>query len=651
MSKKGKKDLRRAISRRGLLLAGGQLALTGLLAGRLYQLQVAQSSRYKGLSDRNQFDMRVVSPRRGRLYDRNMRLLAGNAESFQLRVTPLFVDDLERTLASLLTIVDLTPEQITNVLDTAKKVPSFQDIVVRDDLSQRELARLAVRSALLSGVSFGRSLRRIYPQGILGCHVTGYVSPVTRNEIEADQTLRALPDLGTGKIGVEFTHEQRLRGVPGRERIEVNAKGQPIRVFQDVAASAGQDLRLSLDMGIQLHAADALRQGRLTPVKLGSSEVQKAIAENAELRAHIAVGDEMILRDEKKRLVPPDSGAAVVIDVETGGIVSLVSAPMFDPNLFTGRLLTRDWQRLNNHPRTPLLNRAISGLYAPGSTFKMVVGLAALEAGVISQKTRFSCPGHMELGNAKFHCWRKDGHGAVNLVSALEQSCDVFFYEIALKTGIKKIKDMARRLGLGDSTGLDLPGEKSGIVPSHEWKLAHHGKVWTPGETVVAGIGQGYVLATPLQLAVMTARIANGRKAVTPRLLTNDMTSPDDFAPLDIAPAALDVVRQGMVKVMYGGLGTARTHKLADTLGGMAGKTGTVQVKRITKAQREAGIISNIDRPWAERDHALFVAYAPIKKPRYAIAVVVEHGGSGSAAAAPVARDIMAKTIKTLGVA
>ena len=237
----------------------------------------------------------------------------------------------------------------------------------------------------------------------------------------------------------------------------------------------------------------------------------------------------------------------------------------------------------------------------------------------------------------------------MNIISALEQSCDVFIYEVALKTGIRKIKDMAHRLGLGYVTGIGLPGEKQGIIPSHEWKLANQGRVWTPGETVVSSIGQGYVLATPLQLAVMTARLANGKQAVTPRLVKSTGDAAPDFAPLDVDPYALAIIREGMFEVMNGGFGTARKYDLDKSLGGMAGKTGTVQVKRITKAQRELGIVNNIDRPWAERDHALFVAYAPVKQPRYAISVVVEHGGSGSSTAAPVARDILTQLMQKLG--
>ena len=632
------------------MLGIGQLLLTGFLGGRLYQLQVTQNRRYKRLSDKNQFDLRVVAPPRGRIYDNKMRLIAGNAESFQLRMTPMHVNDMAGTLRSLSKVIDLPESLQDNVLKTAKKEPSFRELIVRRNLTQRELARLAIRSAYFPGVSFEKSLRRIYPQGALTCHITGYVSPISRDEIERDSSLQQMPDLSTGKIGVEYAQEPSLRGMPGYERIEVNARGRPIRVLRDTDPRAGKDLQLSVDIGVQLHASKVLRQGRSEAVSFAENDVQAGLASNPELVAHIASGDDLILRDSKGRLTPPESGAAVVMDIHNGNVVSLVSTPTYDPNIFTEKLLTRDWRRLNNHPRRPLLNRSTSGMYAPGSTFKMVVGLAALEAGIISEKSSFFCKGDMELGNATFHCWRKGGHGRMNITSALEQSCDVYFYELALKTGIKRIRNMALRLGLGDVTGLDIPGEKSGIIPSHEWKLSTHGKVWTPGETVVAAIGQGYVLATPLQLAVMTARLANGKYAVNPSLVMHDPDNPPVFEPLDIPESALAIIRKGMLAVTGGPLGTARNYALSKKYGGMAGKTGTVQVKRITKQQREDGITKNIDRPWKERDHALFVGYAPISAPRYAISVVVEHGGSGSSMAAPIARDIMAKTITELGV-
>lgn len=646
MSRKAReREFRRLITRRSLLLGGLQLGVASFLGLRLYQLQVAQNSQYSRLSDRNQFDVRIVNPQRGRVYDRRNRLLAGNAESYQLLVTPLHAQDIARVLDDLAALIELSAKQREEVLAKARKGPSFRPIFVRGNLTQRELARLAIRSANLPGVTFEKLFRRIYPQGALTGHVTGYVSPVTSREIDANPILQQLHGLSTGKIGVEHALEDRLRGRPGSERVEVNARGRPIRVLRDFEPSSGTDVRLALDIGVQLQAAQILRRGRSETVDLALPEAQKAIATNKELKSHIAVGDNMVLRDTRGNITPAESGAVVVMDVHTGEVVSLVSAPMYDPNIFTDKLLTREWRRLNDHPRNPLLNRVTSGMYAPGSTFKMVVALAALEAGIINERTSFFCDGDMDLGNATFHCWQKNGHGRMNVIRALEQSCDVFFYEVALKTGIQRIKNMALRLGLGAVTGIDIPGEKSGIIPSHEWKLATHGVVWTPGETVVASIGQGYVLTTPLQLALMTARIANGKFAVEPSLMAQDR--PPEFAPLNIPESVLRLVRKGMLEVMQGSLGTARKYNLDQKFGGMAGKTGTVQVRRITKEQREAGIVKNEDRPWRERDHALFVAYAPVKNPRYAISVVVEHGGSGSSMAAPIAQKILENLLES----
>ena len=637
------KENRRVIGRRTMVLATGMVLVTSFLSGRLYQLQVAQSNRYKRLSDRNQFDKRVVAPKRGRLVDRANRLLAGNAESYRLQITPLYAGNLKAALAQLGTIVQLSDEVIAEVLQKASEQPSFRPILIRESLTQRELARLAIRSAYLPGVGFEKSLRRIYPQGALTAHVTGYVSPVTKGEIEDDRSLADLPDLATGKIGIEHAQETALRGRPGNERVEVNARGRPIRVFRDFEPRAGKDISLALDIGLQQYITGILRKGNSEPVDMANPDVQRAIATNRELKLHLASGENMLLRDSEGRITPPESGAVVVMDVRTGEVVSMVSSPTYDPNIFTERLLIRDWRRLKQHPRNPLLNRVTAGAYAPGSTFKMVVALAALEAGIITENTRHFCNGSMDLGNRTFHCWFEDGHGSMNVVRALERSCDVYFYEVALKTGIQRIRKMALRLGLGFQTGIDIPGEKAGIIPSHEWKLATHGVVWTPGETVNAGIGQGYVLTTPMQLAVMIARLANGAFAVRPSLqILRDLP---EFEPLGISPAVMRIIRKGMFQVTHGSLGTARNHNLPPRFGGMAGKTGTVQVKRITKEQREAGITKNIERPWKERDHALFVGYAPVKNPRYAVSVVVEHGGSGSSMAAPIAQAALQRAL------
>ena len=644
--RKLKKELLGRMSRRNLILAGGQTLFGVLLAGRLYQLQISQSEGWSKLSDSNQFNTRSVTPARGRIFDEANRLLAGNTETYSLSITPLNAGNLKQALLRLSRLIDLRDEDIIQILETASKQPKFLPVTVKEELTQRDLSRLAVRSPLMDGVSFAKRYRRIYPQAHLTGHITGYVSPVTPRERDKEPRWSRLPDIRTGKVGVEYALERRLRGAPGIDRIEINSRGKAVRIINDKQPEQGEDATLTLNMEIQAYAYDRLRKGRNEIIQ-NTSDIQKALTVNEEIRAHFAAGDNLVLKDEKERFVPGESGAAIVMDVRNGDVVAMVSAPSYDPNQFSERLLTRDWKRLSAHPRTPLLNRAISGLYAPGSTFKMVVAAAALEAGVITSKTKVKCEGHMEFGDRKFHCWFDDGHQSLNVKQALERSCDVFFYDVALKTGINRIHDMAKSLGLGLPSGLDLPFEKLGIMPNRDWKKANRGTVWTPGETIVAGIGQGFVLTTPMQLAVMTARLADGKRAITPRLMKDE--NPDlEFEALNIAPSVLKVVKTGMENVLNGRLGTARRYDL-DTHG-LAGKTGTVQVKRITKEQREAGIIDNIDRPWKERDHALFVAYAPRKNPRYAAVVVVEHGGSGSSMAAPIARDILAQTIKVKGV-
>ena len=654
--RKLKKELHARMSRRNMVIGGGQVALGLLLAGRLYQLQIAQSDGWSRLSDSNQYNTRAVTPARGRIFDASNRLIAGNSETYSLSVTPANTNNLPILLRQLSTIIDLKKEDIAEIIETANNQPRFIPITIKGDLTQRDLSRIAVRSPLLNGVSFSKRYRRVYPQAHLIGHITGYVSPVTPKEYEEEPSWGRLPDIRTGKVGVEYALEHELRGLPGLDRIEMNSLGKAVRILTDRTPEKGKDAVLTLNMEVQSYAYNRLRRGKSEIVNK-TADIQTALSQNEEIRAHFAAGDDLVLKDEKNRFVPPESGSAIVMDIHNGDVIAMVSAPSYDPNLFSERLLSRDWRRMSEHPRTPLLNRAISGLYAPGSTFKMVVAAAALEAGVINSKTRITCEGSIEFGDRNFHCWFEQGHQSVNLVQAIERSCDVYFYEIALKTGINRIHDMAKRLGLGALSGLNLPFEKVGIMPNRDWKKNQRGQVWTPGETIVAGIGQGFVLTTPLQLAVMTARLADGKRAIIPRLTKsfNDeaanatqVTPEPEFAPLNISPSIIKMIRKSMESVMTGPLGTARFHDLPTH--GIAGKTGTVQVKRITKEQREAGITENIDRPWKERDHALFVAYAPRKNPRYAAVVVVEHGGSGSSMAAPIARDILAQTIKVNGV-
>ena len=645
MAKKRKEiqEVANQISRRMLFVGGLQISFGLILVGRLYQLQILHNDAYLKLSEKNQFDHRLVMAPRGRILDSKNRLLAGNSEVFELIVIPARAQNLQKLLSNIDMIIGLSQEEIKDIIDIAKNQPDFLEISIKSDLTQRELSHLAIRSAILEGVLFQKNFNRIYPQGKLLSHVTGYVSGITANEIEQNRSLRRLVGLKTGKVGLEKTLDESLRGIVGEERIEVNSRGKPVRFISDRTPKQGSDSQLTIDIDIQSYAVDRLKQGNSEQVELSDSAVQEAITKNDALKAYINIGETMILKDSKSRYVPPETGAVVLMDVETGGVVAMVSSPAYDPNLFAGRLSNRAWQNINDHPRVPLLNRVVAGLYSPGSTFKMAVYAAALEAGVISSDTSYICNGFFEFGDRNFYCWQEKGHGKVIGRQAIAQSCDVYFYQIALKTGIDRIQNMANRMGLGIITDVGIPGEKLGIIPNRQWKKNNRGTVWTPGETVIAGIGQGFVLTTPIQLAVMAARIGNGRKAVKAKLLSEHAKNSDEFQSLNISGTVLKEIQRSMRSVVAGGRGTARNYDLKGY--GMAGKTGTVQVKRISKAERDEGIIDNTDRRWEERDHALFVAYAPYEKPKYAISVIVEHGGSGSSMAAPIARDILKFTL------
>lgn len=641
MAKKRKEiqEVANQISKRMFLVGSLQIGFGLILIGRLYQLQILHSDSYLKLSDKNQFDHRLVIAPRGRLLDSKNRLLAGNSEVFELVVIPARTKNLELLLIEIDNIVGLSKEEIKDILVIAKNQPDFIEISIKSDLTQRELSHLAIRSAVLEGVLFQKNFNRIYPQGKLLSHVTGYVSGITAREVEKDRKLQRLVGLKTGKSGLEKTLDNSLRGIAGKERIEVNSRGKPVRFISDSVPKQGRDHKLTIDMDIQSYAVNRLKLGNSEQVEMAQSSVQEAINNNDELKAHINIGETMILKDANSRYVPPEAGAVVLMDIHTGGVIAMVSSPAYDPNLFAGRISNRAWNNLNEHPRVPLLNRVIAGLYSPGSTFKMVVYAAALEAGVISSDSSYNCKGFFEFGDRDFYCWQEKGHGVVNGRQAIAQSCDVYFYQIALKTGIERIHNMAKRMGLGEITNVGIPDEKVGIMPNREWKKNTRGTVWTPGETVIAGIGQGFVLTTPIQLSVMTARLANGKKAVKAKLLSEATKNSDDFLPLNINSSVLREIQRSMRSVISSGRGTARKYELNGY--GLAGKTGTVQVKRITKAEREEGIIDNIDRRWKDRDHALFVGYAPYDKPKYAISVIVEHGGSGSSMAAPIARDIL----------
>lgn len=584
------------------MLAASNGVLISALAGRLYYLQVLESERYSTLADENRINLRLLAPPRGRIVDRLGRPLAVNRQDYRVFLIAEQANDVESTLRALGSLVEISDSERNRVVKELGRKRKFVPVTVRDGLDWEAVARIEVNSPDLPGISIDEGQSRYYPHGEIAAHLLGYVAAVSETELTGDPLLE-LPDFRIGKAGIEKVHDLQLRGAGGSSEVEVNSVGRVIRELGRTEGQPGSDITLTIDLDLQRLALDRL-EGQ--------------------------------------------SGAAVVLDVHTGDVLAMASTPGFDPNAFNRGLSNEEWQSLISNPRAPLTNKAVAGTYAPGSTFKMVVALAGLEKGVITPDTHFSCFGHLKLGNARFHCWKKWGHGSLDLREALAQSCDVYFYEVAKRTGIDHITAMAKRLGLGHTLGIDLPNERSGLLPDRDWKMAATGTPWQIGETLIAGIGQGYVLATPLQLAVMTARIANGGHAIEPRL-TRWVTAPgkqneksdETGKALGLVPAHLQVVREGMSRVVNGPRGTARRSAINEPGMGMAGKTGTSQVRRITKAEREAGVFKNEDLPWERRDHALFVGYAPVDAPKYAVAVVVEHGGGGSKVAAPIARDIL----------
>ena len=531
------------------------------------------------------------------------------------------------------------------MLKDVKRKRAFVPVTVVENLSREEIARVAVNAPYLPGVRIEVGRSRRYPFGELAVHCTGYVAAVSENELTGDPVLE-LPDFRIGKSGIEKVHDLEMRGTAGQRQVEVNALGRIIRKLPGDEGEPGRDIRLSIDINLQRFATERLTRGTAERIPVDDPRAQAALAKASPAMLAASESQDTILVDKYGEVIEAESGSVVVMDVHSGELRALVSAPGYDPNPFNHGLSAKDWEELLSNPRSPLTNKSIAGQYPPGSTFKMLVSLAALEADLAGPDTQFFCPGHLELGDTRFHCWKRGGHGTVDMVGAIEQSCDVYFYEIAKRIGIDRIEAMAKRLGLGEMLDVDLPGERRGLIPSREWKQATRGEPWHRGETLVAAIGQGFVLATPLQLATMTARMVNGGRAVVPRLVRDPDGKARNFPPTGLDPRDLDLMRQAMSAVVNGARGTARGVRSRENEPTIGGKTGTSQVKRITMAQRAAGLTKLKDQPWRDRDHALFVGFAPVEAPRYAVSVVVEHGGGGSSMAAPIAADVLLETLR-----
>ncbi|MFL2814029.1 MAG: penicillin-binding protein 2 [Candidatus Puniceispirillales bacterium] len=637
-----------SFSRRAILLGGIQLGILGLVVNHLYKIQVSDAKKYSLLSDSNRFNFSLIPSSRGSIYDREGRILATNTGTFDVEIIPERLKDIQKTLYDLSKLIPLNENEIKSVLNISKKQKSFIPIIIKSNIDRQTISKIAISIPHLPGINIQKNERRIFPQGSLAVHVTGYVGRVSKSEQKENSPELFLPGFRIGKSGIELQYDKLMRGISGEKRLEVNSLGKVIRSSIEKEIIKGKDVNLSLDVELQTKALRRLQAGNDHLININSLEAKSILNRNKSFAWQLRDDRNYINKNKKGSFVLPESGSVVVMDVETGEVIVSVSAPTYDPNKFDPGISASDWQMLSNHPRNPLINKAISGQYPPGSTFKMMVALAALEAGVITSKTKSFCSGHIEVGDMKFHCWKKLGHGSVNVIDAIAQSCDVFFYEIALKTGINNIAKISREFGLGLPTGLNLPGEKGGLIPDRDWKLKEKKTLWRPGETIIAGIGQGYVLVTPMQLALMTARIANGGKKIIPTLIKSEGKLVNNFSNAAISKDNLNIIKKAMENVTLNEFGTGRTFRLGNKGVEMAGKTGTVQVRRISTIERESeeGVIKNEDRIWEWRDHALYVGYAPMEKPKYAISVIVEHGGSGSSKAGPIARDIMEATIQ-----
>ena len=578
-------------TRRAMVLGGIQGGIGVLLAARMGWISIAENEHYELLSESNRVNLTLIPPRRGWIIDRHGKPLANNRTDFRVDIIPDRLHDKDATVASLAELLSLDPDEVQRIKDDLKKAAGFQPVQVADKLDYAQYAAVSVRLPELPGVAPARGFSRNYPAGAAVGHLIGFVGAASADDYEENKDpLLITPGFKIGKDGLEKAFDKVLTGKPGAKRVEVTARGKVVRELTTRPDTPGHVVRLTIDAGLQHYAA---------------------------------------------RRLGAESGSVVVMDCLTGDVLTLASMPSYDPNSFSDGIGHLEWNMLAEDDHVPLRNKTLQGLYPPGSTVKPMVALSFLEAGLDPNAT-VNCSGAIRVGTGLFHCWKRGGHGTVNMAKGIYQSCDVYFYHFAQQIGMQQIAGMARRLGLGQKFPLPFPSQSYGTVPDPDWKMKKFGKPWERYDTVNATIGQGYMLANPTQLAVMAARIASGRDLLPRFVMARNQPQPRS---LGLDPRHLTYVRNAMSDVVNGP-GTAGRARLPipDVL--LAGKTGTAQVRRITMAERRGGVLSNASLPWKFRDHGLFVCFAPFDRPRYAAAVVIEHGG-GSGAAYPIARDVL----------
>ncbi len=578
------------------------LILVLILIARLYYLQISQHQRFANLANDNRVNTQAVAPVRGLIFDRNGEPLATNERAYNLEILPNKVSDMEALIAQLQVLIDISLSEIEQFKKLVKYRPSFERQVLRTNLTEAEAGRFSSNQHQFEGAFLVAALQRYYPQGDLMGHVVGYVGRISSEDVKVIDKNAYAGTHYIGKLGIEANYEDLLLGQVGSEQVETNAHGREVRVLKREHPVTGKSLYLSIDTKLQEKARELLREFE---------------------------------------------GAVVAIDPNTGGILAFVSEPGYDTNPFVNGITSKDYQSLRESDRRPLLNRALNGRYAPGSTIKGFMGLIGMKNGFAASNAIF-CPGWYSLPNSKhrYRCWKHAGHGRVDLHDAIAQSCDVYFYRSAKRLGIDRLHEGMTGFGFGKVTGVDIPNEPSALMPSRDWKKRVKGISWYPGETVITGIGQGYMLTTPLQLAAATAMLANRGQAVIPHFLTAiqdadtgeqiEVSYPKPERATDISSVAYDEVIKAMTDVVHGPRGTARRLGVGLEYK-IAGKTGTAQVKSIAQGAKYDE--KNTEKKF--RDHSLFVAFAPVDDPKIALAVVVEHGGSGSRVAAPIAKEII----------
>ncbi|WP_375421596.1 penicillin-binding protein 2 [uncultured Sphingomonas sp.] len=565
-------------SRRAWMLGAAQAGFGVLLAGRMAWLSIAQNEKYNLLAESNRVNMTLVPPRRGWIVDRNGVPIANNRTEFRVDIIPDRLEDAERVLATLQRLLGLTPEEIERVRLDLRQAAGFQPVQVAENIDWDHFAAVNVHLPELPGVAPTRGFARNYPTGAAVAHLTGYVGAANAEQFKKTRDpLLVTPGFKLGKDGLEKVLETELRGRPGEKRVEVTARGKVVAELATRPDKPGATQRLTIDAGLQHYAA---------------------------------------------RRLGTNSGSAVVIDCRTGEMLAMVSMPAYDPNSFSDGISHLEWKMLSDDDHVPLMNKVTQGLYPPGSTVKPMNGLALLEAGV-DPNDRVVCSGALRVGNGVFHCHKRRGHGPLDLKNAIMQSCDIYFYEMVRRLGYDRVAPIARMAGLGEKFDLPVSTQRYGTVPDSAWKLRKYKDRWTVADSLNASIGQGYVLANPLQLAVMAARLASGR-ALKPSILANKVFR--DAPALPVQSEHLQLVREAMLGVVNGG-GTGGASRLQVPGVQLAAKTGTAQVRRITMAERRSGVLGNGQLPFKLRDHALFVCFAPADNPRYAASVVLEHNG------------------------